>query len=457
MSLLSEIYDSDLWQKQASEAVEELSQVLRGAPRKEGFALKSPEVLKAIAFEALSQNKSKSSFSDSLRTVLEEARILHSPRYMGHQVSAPFPIAGIGQMLVKTLNQANAVYEMSPFSVAVEKVLLEKLSEKLGWDGKESGGVITSGGSVGNLTALTTARNLHFPHFWKTGTLGLSRKPAIVTSGDSHYSISRAAGILGVGAENVFKAPLDAKRRLDPSRLEKFILNLKEEGFDVFAVVATSGSTPVGSFDSLDEIATIAQKLGLWFHVDGAHGASVVFSEKYRSLVKGIEKADSVVWDAHKMMAMPAILTFVLYRKGESAYRTFQQDAPYLLDSEDRHKREFDNGIRTLECTKSAEILALWLAWSTYGENSFSDYLEACFEKTRSFYELLKSSSDFEVNLEPQANILCFRYLPGAWKSFSPDEINREQKRIRETLVKEGKFYISHTTFDGISSSSAFK
>ena len=245
------------------------------------------------------------------------------------------------------------------------------------------------------------------------------------------------------------KVPLDSKRRMDPVQLQIVLEQSGKAGLDIFAIVATACSTPIGAFDPLDEVAEIAKAKNIWLHVDGAHGASVLFSKKHRHLVKGIDRVDSLVWDAHKMMYVPALSTFVFYKSKEFQERAFQQESPYMRDPGKKEIREFDTFGGTLECTKRPLALGLWALWSVYGSSIFESLIDRTFERTTEFYQLLNDTKDFEPLHEPQSNILCFRYLPKGIKDWPQEQISNFQKTLREKLVRTGDYYTTATQLDG--------
>jgi L-2,4-diaminobutyrate decarboxylase len=393
---------------------------------------KDPEELIRLADGALSGRKP----AELIDLFLAHTQRLHSPRYLGHQVAPPVPEAAVFDMLGQVTNQGCAVYEMGPFPVAVEKAIAARLAAKIGWR-EGFGAIATHGGTLANLTAILAAKNHHFPGSWENG-LAAGVKPVALVGADAHYSISRAVGISGLGTKSLLSVSLDDKRRLDPLQLQSVYDAAKKRGETPFCVVATSGTTPVGAFDPIRPIADFCRKHGLWLHIDGAHGTSVLFSSQHRALVDGIELADSVTWDAHKMLYVPALCTFLLYRERNKSYTPFRQDAPYLLDEEAVRLQEYDCAHRTVECTKRSLAVSLWAAWSMYGEGHFADLVDVTFANTRRFHELLSEAPDFEPCHEPQGNILCFRYLK-----------SKNQAELRRRLLTSGHYYITTARLDG--------
>jgi len=388
-------------------------------------------------------------FSQLVAETLDRGHNLHHPRYIGHQVPASVPIAGLFDAIVAVTNQVMAVFEVSPWATAVETALIEKLGTAIGWERNSFSGIVTHGGSLGNVTALLTARNVVLGDSWNSGLACAEQAPVIVAQQDAHYSIARAAGMIGVGSDNVVRVGLDDRRRMDPRQLDETLSRLRTNGTPIIAVVACACATPIGAFDPIDEIAAVCRRHDVWLHVDAAHGGAAGLSRKYRSLLQGLDQADSVVWDAHKMMFVPALCAFVLYRNAAHRYETFQQDAPYLFDPSSPGLAEFDSGVATLECTKRAAAFGLWGTWSLFGEQLFEDLVDLTFGLGQRFYEMLVEAPDFEPLHEPQCNIVAFRHTPPELDHASEERLSEFHFRIRRELIQSGEFYIVQTKLDG--------
>ncbi len=386
-------------------------------------------------------------FSKLIDQMLSAGQNLHHPRYIGHQVPASSPVAGLFDALGSVTNQPMAIYEMGPWATAVEHALVRTLCRKVGWDADNSTGLLTSGGSLANLTALLTARNVRFPESWEHG---LPPNVVVFAHSDAHYCVTRAAGILGLGTANIRKAKLDARRRIDPQQLDDAITREKSSGNQVMAVSAAACATPIGAFDPLNDVADVCRKHNVWLHVDAAHGGAALMSSRHRHLLCGIDQADSVVWDAHKMMFVPALCAAVLYRDKSHRFATFQQDAPYLFDPSNPGMAEFDNGTRTVECTKRSLGFGLWGLWSMYGETIFEQLVDYTFELAAYLHEQLNAAEDFEPMHTPECNIVVFRHLPQGVKDAPLEEQNQFQQRLRAALVASGDFYIVQTRIDGV-------
>lgn len=368
--------------------------------------------------------------------VIAASTHLHHPGFVGHQVTAPLPLAAIATFVSGFLNNGAAVYEMGPASAAMERVLARFLTRRLGY-GPEADAVFTSGGSAGNLTALLAARERAATRLGRDHFAG-----AVLTCEETHYSTARAVRVMGWGDEGLVTVPADARFKLRAELLPEAFARAEAAGRTVVAVVASACSTSTGAFDPLDAVADFCAERGVWMHVDGAHGASFALSPTHRALLAGIARADSVVWDAHKMMLCPALTTAVLFKDGKDSFTAFQgTKAAYLLDA---RAAATDSAVRTLECTKGMLVLGLYAALAVHGEETIARYLDDVVDLARHLAARLREAPDFELALEPECNIVCFRHRVGG--GASDDET---QERIRRRLLEDGRFYVVKTKLRG--------
>jgi L-2,4-diaminobutyrate decarboxylase len=435
--LLQKVYAPEQFRQQAHELVDVLADYLADvANRKE---------TKAIPYELPENNLEfwENDFKEGVvenpahffKTILEKNTRLHHPRYIGHQVGVVAPLAATTSMLTALLNNGMAVYEMGLSSNPLEKIVSSVLAKRIGWT-KDYDGLLTSGGTLANLTALLAARAKH-TSVWEEGT---SKKLAVIVSEEAHYCIDRAARIMGMGNEGIIKIPVNNKFQMRTELLEAAYEKAIAKGLSVIAIVGSCCSTSTGSYDDLVAIGAFAKKHSIWFHADGAHGAAVLFSEKYKHLVKGIELADSVVIDWHKMLMVPALATALLFKDENDAYQTFHQKAQYLWSNQSS-KDWFNSGKRTFECTKYMMSLKIYTLLKTYGENIFTDYVNYLYDLSNAFATMITNYQNFELVVEPESNIVCFRYM--AKDNTALNDLNNA---IRKQLLEEGKFYIVQTT-----------
>lgn len=426
-----------------SEAVREARMLLRAG---EGAAAAAARPDAAADQAAVTAER----FADLIALLLQRGLALHDPRYIGHQVPAPLPLAGLFDSAGSVTNQCMAIYEMGPWATAVELAMVQELGEAIGWTPGTFAGSVTHGGSLANLTGLLTARNAALGEAWDRGLAGDGPRPVLLAHAEAHYSVARAAGVLGLGSRETVRVDLDDRGRMDPRRLADELDRLAAQGRPVVAVVACACATPTGAFDPLEEIASICREHDVWLHVDAAHGGAALLSERHRHLLAGLEQADSVVWDAHKMLFMPALCAFILYRERRRVFDTFRQDAPYLFDPAAPGLADYDSGVRTLECTKRAAAFGLWGAWSLFGKQIFSDLVDVTYALGRALYEKLSAAEDFLPLHEPECNIVVFRHVPAGLRNAPPERIGDFQLELRRRLIESGEFYIVPAIHGGV-------
>jgi L-2,4-diaminobutyrate decarboxylase len=373
--------------------------------------------------------------------VIPDCNHLYHPRYAGHQVSAPLPAAIWTESLTAALNQSLAVAEMSPTGTALEHRVVRWLCDLVGY-GAASGGTLTSGGTEATLTGLLAARSAAIPEVW---TDGIGAEPPVIVCGEhAHYAVARAAGEMGIGLRNVVVPSRDW--RMNTDALEQALHRLGRERRRVMAVVATAGSTATGSFDDLETIGALCDERGLWLHVDGAHGASALLSERHRHRVRGLARARSIAWDPHKMMLLPLSAGVVLVRDERDLESAFAQRAPYLFHGAEG-ERILDQGVRSFLCSRRADVFKLWVSVQRYGARGLGALYDRLCDVTRAMHDQLEAHPSFEVLHAPECNILCFRWIgDGTLSDDALDTINRE---LRERYNRSGAGWITATNLGG--------
>jgi L-2,4-diaminobutyrate decarboxylase len=374
----------------------------------------------------------ESSFADWLRRYLDATARVHHPGSIVHQVAVPSTGAALADLIHGVTNNPTGKYEMGAAGATLERELVRWLLAKVGFDREAGGGVLTHGGSLANLTALLAARAHVAPEAWRAGIpadLALLAPPSV------HYSIRRAAAILGLGEDAVIELEVDRLERIRPERLIAALARCGASGRRPLALVAVAGATSTGLYDDLRAISAFCGEQGIWLHVDAAHGGGALLSERHRHLLDGIECADSVVWDAHKLLRTSALCAAVLVRRGADLSVAFRQRAAYLTD--DREAVGFDLLDRSIESTKPALGLKLFLSLAWLGERRLGAYIASRYELTRRFHDKLAAEPRLSCPYVPESNILCFR-VGGA------DEVE-----LRERLLASGRLHISATTVAG--------
>ncbi|WP_320779183.1 pyridoxal phosphate-dependent decarboxylase family protein [Streptomyces sp. CRN 30] len=452
--MLIEAFDVQLFRENTESALAKLEKHLADLSVR-GLELADPEQLTRAARALMTTEHDRPAAFDEARLseiidlYIRTGIQVHSPGYMGRQFSGVVPLSGVVDFVSSVVNQPSSFYEAGQLPNVAERIMADELNGFIGFRPGTFTMVTTSGGSLANLTALLAARNRAFPGVWSHGTsdLGAVVRPAVAVGADVHYSVARAAGILGIGEDRVVRLPLDAARRIDVARVRPALDEAERRGLTVFCLVASAGTTSVGAFDPLDELAAVARERGLWLHVDGAHGASLLVSDALRHKLRGIDQVDSLAWDAHKMMFVPAPCTLLFYRDREHSLGAFRQTASYVFDEQPSMYTELDSGAKNFECTKRPMIMTLWVLWAMYGKALFAEKIEYLCRLTQDAHAILEEQTDFETLHRPEANIICFRYRPD-W--IGDAELAEFQVDIRNRVKQRGLFFISKVDVDGV-------
>ncbi|MDP9846717.1 L-2,4-diaminobutyrate decarboxylase [Streptosporangium lutulentum] len=369
-------------------------------------------------------------YGEFLHAYLAEGTRLHHPAYLAHQVASPDFPAALADFVHGAANNPMAIYEMGASAATVEFEVLRWMLGKVGY-GEDGGGVLTHGGSLANLTALLAARAAAAPDAWTDGVPG---DLALLAPESAHYSLTRAAAILGLGERAVMPLDVDGLGRVDVARLPDALERVRRAGRRPMALVANACSTGTGLYDDLRGIGGFCADNGVWFHVDGAHGASALLSEEHRHLLDGIELADSLIWDAHKMLRTSSLVAAVLTRREGDLDAAFRQRASYLFYGD----QGFDLIGRTVECSKAELGLKIFLNLAWRGERGLGDYVTRQYATARRFWELARERPGFECPYEPESNIVCFRYGAG------------DQAALRERLMEDGAFLLTSAEIGGV-------
>ena len=376
------------------------------------------------------------------RDVLPDCNRLTHPRSMGHQVSAPLPVAVWSEALTAAINQSGAVWEMSPVGTVIETQVIRWMCDLAGL-GPDAGGTFTSGGTEATFAGLLAARQSVIPDVW---TRGVGADPPVVVCGEhAHYGVARAVGELGLGTGRTVVIP-SAGFRMDVGALESELGRLRREGRRVMAVVATAGTTATGSFDDLEAVGTLCERHGIWLHVDGAHGASALLSPAHRHRVAGIHLARSIAWDPHKMMLMPLTASVVLVRDEADLEAAFSQRAPYLFHAH-HGERRWDQGLRSFTCSRRIDAFKVWIALQRHGSSGLAALYDHLCRNTRTLHDLIASRPDFVALHEPESNILCFRFVGDG--ALGDDRLDTVHLQTRERYNRTGTGWITTTMLGG--------
>ena len=340
-----------------------------------------------------------------------------------------------GEIVTALTNTSMYTFEIAPMATLIEKEMVTTMARLAGFEAGE--GVFTTGGSNGNLLGLLCARDRKLPDASRSG-IGGKRLVAFVSE-DAHYSAAMAMNVLGIGIDNLVTVACDAFGQMRSDLLDEAVKAEIRAGNLPFCVIATAGTTVRGAIDQLPELADVCQKHKLWLHVDAAWGGAALLSPKWRGLLAGIERADSICWDPHKMMGMPLICSLFLTRDSGVLQKTCSHtsSAHYLLYED---AKDVDLGRMSLQCGRRVDAVKLWLAWRAKGNDGWRRLVERYFSLAERLASLIGEEARLELLFEPTLTNVCFRYCGDGIGAEKQDEIT---SAIRSQLLSEGKFMVS--------------
>ncbi len=380
------------------------------------------------------------------------------PRFLNQNFAGPDPVAVVGDWAAAALNTTNATFEAAPVFTLMERALLEKLASVAGFpvEGSLPPGMFCPGGSMATLYALQLARHRHQPDLVDNGVN--SDRLAVFVSDAGHYSTLKSAVMLGLGKRAVYLVDTTADGALVPAALEARIAAARADGRVPLAVVATSGTTVTAAFDPLDAIADVCQVAGLWLHVDGCYGGSALFSPRHRHLLKGVERADSFVWNLHKMMGITQQCTALLLRDPAQLEACFATRANYIFQA-DKLYREYDTGDRTFQCARRVDALKLWLAWKAAGDAGFTARVEHAVDLAAHALQAIEGSDGaFAVRVATGFTNVVFVWVPPELRPLSVHDLDPDMRdrlhalapRMKARMQGEGTAMVGYQPVHGL-------
>jgi len=371
---------------------------------------------------------------EDARRGLDESIAQTRPRYFAFVASSGLPMGVIGDLLASCFDANLAVWAAA--ATEIEDQAVRWVAEL--FDFPAGAGAFTSGGTVSNMTALAAARERAIPGSRRRGLAGVPA--ALYCSDEAHYSIERAAEILGIGAANVRSLPIDVDRRLPPEAVADAIRADRARGRVPVAVIATAGTTLTGAVDPIDALADVCAEEGVWLHVDGAYGLPAATAPSAAHLFAGLDRADSVTLDAHKWLFLPKACGVLLVRRREDLFHAFSHEESYIP-----HERASAHMVDiTLEYSRPFRALKLWLAFRAHGAQAFRDAIENNVRQARLLHELVVERDGLEPLCgPPPLSIVPFRHLGGA------ADLNEHNSALVRTLQDDGRVWVAPATVDG--------
>lgn len=363
----------------------------------------SPEELAfGLGLELGRDGLSLAEISNRLRRVLRETPSAASPRFLNQLFGGRDEAATLAEMLVPLSNTSMYTYKVGGAQILVEREVLRRMLAAVPYPDGE--GIFSPGGSLANLTAMLLARNEAIPAARDHGIS--DHRPTVYTSSDAHYSIRKAAGILGIGREAVRVVSSDESGAMRVSELAATIEEDRRRGFTPFFINATAGTTVLGAIDPLPQLVQVARSQKVWLHVDAALGGSLLLSTRYRRLLDGVADSNSLAWNAHKLMSVPLPCSVLLVRRKGMFQRHLGESATYLFQSDEA---ELNPGTRSLQCGRRNDALKLWAAWQYHGDTGYDRRLTRLVDLAHRAADLVDRDPELELLCRPATVNVCFR------------------------------------------------
>ncbi len=424
---LASLRDQPAWQPMPGPVVEALKQPLPSRPQGEAVA-----------------------YQEFLTNILPYTNGNRHARFFGWAQGNGTPLGMLADMLAAGINAHLAGFNQAP--ALVEHQVLGWLSELMGMPA-DSSGLLVSGGTVANLIGVAVARHARAGFDIRTEGLQGQGRPLLTVycSTETHSWLNRCVEILGLGRNAVRRIPVDADYCMNPALLDEAIAADKRAGHRPICVVATAGTVNTGAIDDLHGVADVCQKHGVWFHIDGAFGALIRLSSRLQSRVAGLERADSLAFDLHKLMYLPFEVACILVRDAQAHREAFSMSASYLSESD---RGVIAGGLpfaeRGLELTRGFKALKVWMSLKAQGVEAFARVIEQNVDQASYLASLIKQNADLELLAPASLNIVCFRYAPSDASASEFDLLNAEiLLRLQEdgiavpsSTVIQGKFAI---------------
>jgi aromatic-L-amino-acid decarboxylase len=346
------------------------------------------------------------------------------------------PIGALGDLYASVLNQNVTAWRSAPAAVTIERTVVKSLAAAIGCDGFV--GTFTSGGSLGNLMALAMARESRAP----ANEDGAQPGAVVYASEEVHMSIPKAVAMLGLGRASLRLIPVDENMRIQVPALETAIARDREAGRRGIALVGSAGTIMSGAIDPLAELADVARRNELWFHVDGAYGAAAALAQPEKFV--GMSRADSISLDAHKWLYQPLDCSMLLYRDEDAARHAFAYSAEYVKTASDDPIAGFAFFNQTIELSRRFRALKLWLSLRYHGLTAFRAAIAENIEQAKLLAKLIDAEPSLELLAPVELSAVCFR-----WANAETDTLNDLNEEILREVNQAGRVWLSNASIRG--------
>ncbi|ADJ16540.1 pyridoxal phosphate-dependent decarboxylase family protein [Halalkalicoccus jeotgali] len=422
------------------------------AAREEPYSGASPDALAEYLDDPVVPEEGRgleATLDEVAERVLAHSVDPSNPRCGAHLQCPPMVPGLAAEVLLSATNQSLDSFDQAPAATLLEERVVGALCDLFGLPAGADG-VFTSGGTQSNFQALLLARDQYCARQFDRDVQAEGLPPEadslrLLCSAEAHFTTNQSAHHLGLGEDAVVTVPADGDRRMDPGALEATLAALRKRGAVPFALVGTAGTTDFGSIDPLGALADAAAEHGLWFHVDAAYGGALAVSDEYGDLLAGIERADSVAVDFHKLFYQPISCGALLVRDGDE-FRWMARNAAYL-NPEAHDDRGVPNLVsKSVQTTRRFDALKPYVAFRALGRSGMAALVERTLELADEAASLLESADDFELLGEPTLNAVVFRYRP--CEGMTDEAASRLNADVRRELLADGRAVVARTEVD---------
>lgn len=433
------------FRKIGHQVVDMLAQYLEHIEEKPVFPNVEPSALAKLFAEPLPQSSMP---AEDVLKELEEKLLPYCthvghPGYMGLITPSPNPVGIIADFICSALNQNIGAYAIGPSGVAMERRAVRWLTDLAGYD-KEAGGNLTSGGMMANFIGLKLARDSVSGD--RIQQEGVQQRWAVYASEERHVSVDKAVDCVGLGRTALRALPTDARFQVRLDALEEAISQDHKQGIRPMCIVGIFGTTNTGAMDQIRELRTIADREGMWLHVDAAYGGGMLLSGEFPVRNHALEQADSITIDPHKWFYAPLDAGALLVKDERRLTASFGMKPSYLTDELDLEKERYQYYVHGFEQSRRFRSLKVWMSFKRYGTRQIGEWVDGNIRQARHLYSLVTKHPEFEAASDPPMSAICLRYCRADLDEAQSKELHAEVVRRVE---QSGKFWFSTTELKG--------
>jgi len=365
------------------------------------------------------------------------------PGYMGLITPSPNPLGVIADFICSAINQNVGAYSIGPSAVAVERRVVRWLTDLCGYDAK-AGGNLTSGGMMANFIGLKLGRDAI------TGDAaqheGVQDRCAVYVSEERHVSIDKAVDCIGLGRNALRALPTDKNFQVRLDALEEAIARDKENRIRPLCIVGVFGTTNTGAVDDVRALRRIADREGMWLHIDAAYGGGMLLSHKWAMQDRGLELADSITIDPHKWFYAPLDAGAVLAKDEKRFTASFGIRPSYLTDELDQGNERYQYYVHGFEQSRRFRSLKVWMSFKRYGAGQIGEWIDNNVQQARHLYALAAKDPEFEPASNPPMSAICIRFTGG---NLGPPAEKKLHAEVAQRIENSGRFWMSTTELKG--------